>query len=230
MPYVLIRRSDIPDSKVQLTDLKPNTSNRIVTRTAIGQSGYVKQAPEAPAPVLVLGPPDTVQRSVMGLAAYLVDRVEDAVSSAAVTPAVAEAAAAAVLGLVRAGSAVDAAALDAELITAGAGAGTGIAAGNSFATVEEVMDIMAGRLFALPAGAVINDGGGNFVAMASGSFLAPSRRLFETGSFRISKGEGDIANFSRSDFFYNGPLTPASLTPSGFGPALVVYADDGTLL
>lgn len=230
MPYVLIRRSDIPDSMVQLTDLKPNTTHRIVTRTAFGQSGYVKQAPESPAPVLVAGPPDTVQRSVMGLAAYLMDRVEDAVSSAAVLPAVAKAAADALLALVRSGSVMDAAAIDAELITAGAGAGTGIAAGNSFATVGEVLDILAGREFMLPAGAVINDAGGNFVALAAGEFLSPSRRLFETGSFRISKGEGYIANFSRSDFYYYGPLTPASSTPDGLGSVLVVYADDGTLL
>lgn len=230
MPYVLIRREDIPDSLVQIEDLKPHKIHRDYVHSTPGQTGYVKQISDFDTPVVVLGPPDTVLRSVEGLTGYFVDRVEDAVSAAAITSAVAEAASTAIVARVRSGLALDAASIDAELIAAGAGAGTGIAAGNSFATVAEILEILAGRPFQLAAGSVVNDAAGNFSTVSGGAFSSVSRKFTQTGAFNISIGEGNIASLARTDFFYNGPLTSTSSTPNGVGAVIVVYADDGTLL
>jgi hypothetical protein len=46
------------------------------------------------------------------------------------------------------------------------------------------------------------------------------KRIEATGAFNVSNGAGDLFNYQRSDFEYNG----------AFGPAILVLADDGTVL
>jgi hypothetical protein len=228
MPFVVMRRADLPDGLVQLDDLKPNKSQQNYIYEPPGQSGYVSQIPTFDDVAITAGPPDVASATYTGLAAYLMDHVEDAVSTAAITPAVANAASTAIVGLARTGSVLDLAAIDAELITAGAA--TGLTAGNSTGAVNLVLDILAGAQYTLPAGAVINDALGVFEVAQGGSFTSPARMLFQTSSFNVSRGAGDIFNFLRADFTYNGTLTPTLGPALGVGPAIVVYADDGTLL
>lgn len=220
--FVVMQRTDIPDSVLQMTELKPNDSQRNYIYDPPGQTQYVKNIPANDTVSTTGATPRTLDAASSGLAAYFLDHVEDAVSLDAVTDAVANAAAAAVVALAQAGSAVDLAAIDAELITAGAGAGTGLTAGNSTGAVIDVLGILAGRVYTVPAGAIIDTAGGIFNTAVSGSFTNDDdfKQLFETSAFKISNGAGQILGFKRTDFDYLGTEAPA----------VTVYAEDGTLL
>jgi hypothetical protein len=216
-----MQRADIPNKVLQVEDLRPNTSQKnSIYEPGLGQSGYVRQIP-TPSTVATTAPAADMFIVGMqtGLAAYLIDTVEDS-SGAAITATVANDTVTALIARVRAGLKLELADIDAELITAGATAGTGLTAGNSTATLAEVLEQLQGLVYEVPDGAQIQ-AGGNFVALRSGSF-APDiaiRTYYVTGAFRISNGEGKLFGYKRADFEYGGVQ----------GPAVVVYADDGTL-
>ena len=61
--------------------------------------------------------------------------------------------------------------------------------------------------------------------MQDHDFSESSRRRFlkgilATGAFNVSNGAGDLFNYKRADFEYNGVV----------GPALTVLADNGAVL
>jgi hypothetical protein len=223
MPYIVMRRSDIPNGVLQVVDLKPNTSQfNPMLEPGSGQSGYVRQIPSASVVSIVAsGPDDVTPREFVGAAAYLIDNVEDAVSLAAVTPAVANAAVTALAGAVSSGAALTLAAVNAALVGAGAGAGTGLATGNSTGVLSELLAHLQGLQYVLPAGAIINLAG-VFNPARSGSFVEPphTRFYYLTGAFLISNGEGNLAKYKSASFEYKGVV----------GPAVVVYGDDGSVL
>ena len=45
MPFIIMRRTDIPNGVLQVDDLKPNDSQRNYTLDPPGQSGYVRDVP-----------------------------------------------------------------------------------------------------------------------------------------------------------------------------------------
>lgn len=221
MPYIIMRRTDIPNGVLQVDDLKPNDSQRNYTLDPPGQSGYVRQIPVSDDVVTSGAGPIVTVRGACGLAAYLIDNVEDS-SGTALTAAVANAAADAVIALAQSGAEITVAAVDAELIAAGATAGTSLTGGASVATLAEVLEILMGAKYQLPAGAEVEDAGNVFVTDRAGSFATTPgvKRIEATGAFNVSNGAGDLFNYKRADFEYNGVL----------GPAILVLADDGTVL
>ena len=92
MPYIIMRRSDIPNGVLQVDDLKPNDSQRNYTLDPPGQSGYVRDVPNVEFVATTGAGPILIVRDVCGLAAYFIDRVADA-SGTALPAAVADAAA-----------------------------------------------------------------------------------------------------------------------------------------
>ena len=225
MPYIIMRRADIPNGVLQVDDLKPNDSQRNYTLDPPGQSGYVRQIPPSDTIVTAQpGGPGTailLVRDACGVGAYLIDNVEDS-SGAALTAAVANAAATALIGLAQSGGALTLVAVDAELITAGATAGTGLEAGASTGLLSELLEIMMGAKYQLPSGSVVDTTGAAFNPTRMGFFATtPSvKRILATGAFNVSNGAGDLFGYKRADFEYNG----------GFGPAVLVLADDGTVI
>lgn len=220
--YVVMRRTDIPDALLQLTELKPNNSQRNYVLTPPGQTQYVKNIPANDTVATTGAGPITTNADYDGLAAYLIDRVENQNAGEALTAAIANTAAAAIIALPQAGTACDAAAVAAELVAAGAGAGTTLTAGNSTGDIEEVLGILAGRVYLLPGGSQVEDGGNNFDPTIRGSFTNDDgiEQLYETGDFKVSNGIGQIADFKAATFEYLGVL----------GSAITVYAQDGSLL
>ena len=81
---------------------------------------------------------------------------------------------------------------------------------------------MSGAKYQLPAGAQVETAGNLFDVVRAGSFATwPSvKNILATGAFNVSNGAGDLFNYKRADFEYNGV----------FGAALLVLADDGTVL
>jgi len=223
MPFIIMRRTDIPDGVLQVVDLKPNTSQRsFIYDPGDGQSGYVRNVPEASAVSTVpMAGDDVTPSEFVGAAAYLIDNVEDAVSAGAVDPAVANQAVIDLLAALAAGSDLELATVDAVLVAAGAGAGTGLETGNSTGVLSELLAHLQGLQYVLPAMSVINVAGA-FNPVRSGAFVSPpsTRTYYKTGALLISNGEGNLAKLKDASFEYMGVS----------GGAVLVYDDDGSLL
>lgn len=221
MPFILMRRTDIPNGLIQVDDLKPNDSQRNYTLDPPGQSGYVRNIPINQTVTTVGAGPILTVGDAAGLAAYLIDNVEDSATTA-ITAAVANTASAAIIALPQAGNAVTLAAVDAELVAAGAGAGTGLTAGTSTGVLTELLGLLAGLRYLLPSGSQVETAANIFDTTRHGTFESPPdlKVILRTGAFNISLGDGDLFNYLRADFEYGG-------TP---GPAITVLDDDGTLL
>lgn len=221
MPYIIMRRTDVPNGVLQVVDLKPNTSQRsFIYDPGDGQSGYIRNIPASDT-VATVAPVAAILtvRDYCGLAAYLIDNVEDS-GGAAITAAVANATAAALVGVAQAGTDLTLAIVDAALVTAGATAGTGLETGNSTGLFTELMSLLQGSKYLLPGGSVVDTDGSTFNPVRQGSFTELTRTYYPTGAFNISNGEGNIADYKASDFEYNG----------AFGPAISVYDDTGTAI
>lgn len=221
MPFLVMRRADIPNGVLQVEDLQPNTSQKnSIYEPGLGQSGYVRRIPASSVVATAVDNTDIyILGNQQGLAGYLIDTVEDS-SGTALTAAVANAAAAGIIARARAGQSLTAADINTVLTTAGATAGTTLTGGNSTATLDEVLAQLQGAVYEVPNGAQVQAAGA-FVPVRVGSF-APDiaiRTYYNTGAFKISHGEGKIHGYMRNDFEYEGIV----------GPAVVVYADDGSL-
>ena len=214
MPFIAMRRTDIPNGVLQVLDLVPNTSLRNQIYDPIGQTKYINRF--STDTLAALSANATVAE-YSGLAAYLIDHVTDAVSGVTITVTVANATAVAIEALLDAGSAVTVAAVNAALIAAGAGAGTQLNANNSNGSITDILQILAGGQYVLPSGSVV---GGVTPPAALGSFTSGVYLpTYDTGAFQISLGSGQLSVFTSSSFEYLGTT----------GAALAVYNDDGTV-
>jgi len=221
MPYIIMRRTDIPNGVLQVDDLKPNDSQRNYTLDPPGQSGYVRDVPVSQTVITTGAGPILTVRDACGLAAYLIDNVEDS-STTAITAAVANDAAAAIIARVQGGLPVTLADVDAELVAAGATAGTGLETGLSTGMLSELLSILSGAVYDLPAGSEVEDGGNLFNPTRLGFFQTTPgvKTILATGAFNVSNGAGDLFNYKQAGFEYNGVV----------GPAITVLADDGTVI
>jgi hypothetical protein len=215
MPYIAMRRTDIPNGVLQVLDLVPNTSLRNQIYDPIGQTKYINRFTTDTLAALSA---NLTVAEYSGLAAYLIDHVEDNVANVMITVARANATAVAITALLNAGSAVTVVAVDAALIAAGCGAGTGLTTNNSTGSIADVLQILAGGQYVLPSGSLI--GGRTAAQTGLGSFVSGVYLpTYDTGAFQISLGSGQLAVFTSAVFDYLGTT----------GAALAVYNDDGTL-
>lgn len=256
--YIIPRRNDLDGVNIQVTDLRPNTSQRNLIYDGPGQSGYLKWSADAPGvtqvdgdsfaggstqtqPLHALAADDTTGLgndvgvptvAQFGLAAYLMERIDAGAAGAPFTPAQAVTAANSILAVVEAGTALTAAAIDALL--AAVVAGSGLALGLSFGTVEEILRICQGQVYRVRALTIITDNTlATFLSLADrealvaaqtpamilaegqfyaqGAFLAhgePGFRdflpLLRTGAFNISNGEG-VLHGLKQNIEWNNP-------------------------
>lgn len=224
MPYIIMRRTDIPNGVLQVDDLKPNDSQRNYTLDPPGQSGYVRDIPTSDTVVTTGAGPILMLRDACGLAAYLIDNVEDS-SGTALTAAVANASAADMIAKAQSGTALTLAEVNLSLTANGvadATAGTGLTAGTSTGVLTELLSIMSGAKYQLPAGSEVEDAGNLFNPTRLGFFATTPgvKNILATGAFNVSNGAGDLFNYKRADFEYNNVL----------GPAILVLADNGVVL
>jgi hypothetical protein len=223
MPYIIMRRTDIPNGVLQVIDLKPNTSQRsLIYDPGDGQSGYVRNIPEDQSVATVSpGAAILTVADYCGLAAYLIDNVEDD-GGAALTAAVANASADSMIAKAVAGTDLTLAEMDLSLTANGvadATAGTGVEANTSTGLFTEVMSLLQGSKYLLPGGSTVDTDGSTFNPTRQGSFSFLTRTYYATGAFNISNGEGNLADYKATTFEYEGTL----------GAALVVYDDTGVV-
>lgn len=217
MPYLCLIRSDIPDTIVQVLDLKPNSSQRSYIYDPPGQTKYVNRV-ENDTVVTVGAGPITTQAEYKGLAAYLIDRIEDTPNGDALTATQANTIASALVTRLDSGLAMTQ--TDVNSVIAATVTGSGIGVGNSTGTLDDLLLILAGGKYTLPAGTQVETGGNVFDTTVSGSFTATSfRHTYDTGALRISFLAGELAEFVSSTFAYQGLA----------GAALLVLNDDGSL-
>ncbi len=83
MPYICMKRTDIPDGVLQVLDLKPNTSLRNSILEGAGQTKYISHPAQSTVTVSAGVVSSSSGALVEGLAAYLADRVEPGGTQAA---------------------------------------------------------------------------------------------------------------------------------------------------
>jgi len=216
MPYLVMRRTDIPAGSLQVLDLKPNVSNKnSVLEPGLGETRYLLPRPAVETVATSGVGPIVTTADFGGLSAYLIDHVANAAAGQALTAAQSNTAATTIRALPGTGSVVGFAAVNAALAAAGVVAGM-----SSTGSLAEVLQILAGREYHLPSGSVVEDAGNLFVTTVSGSFTSPSRYTNLTGDLLISIGEGNLFRMMLSTFNY---LDVA-------GAAVVVYDDAGALM
>jgi len=219
-PVICVVDPNLENGTLMIKDLWPNRSlaNPVIDPAPQGPR-YIRQ-PENVLPSTTGA--GVVRADVNGLAAYLLCTLDRAGGGAAnPTPAEAFAIAEALISSMRDGDDLEEA--DMNVIIAIEVGATGIGLGDSTATVANILSILGGDRFVLPAGTSV-----------AGVYqtLAQQTALFDRGvyspineddsSFWISVEQGDLykAKNARVD-----PVTGVALDP-----LVVVYAGDGTLL
>lgn len=215
MPYICMTRTDIPNGVLQILDLYPNTSHRNGMSDPKGQTKYVNRLQNDTVALTGTATSDEYR----GLAAYYLDAVADGTDGGALTAAEANAAATATVALLNAGSAVDLTAVDGLLNTVRAS--TELTGTGSVGSLADVLKILAGAEYVLPVGTAADPAAAAFKGALAGAFTdGQFRHTYESFALNISIGEGVLSQLTASTFSY-GDVT---------GRAVVVYADDGTVL
>jgi len=216
MPFIALARTDISDGVLQVTDLWPNVSQRNATIDPQGQGPLYVSAPQnAPVALNAIGSQRLVRSEVSGLQAYLLDRVEDG-AGAALTPAQAQSLADALIAQMQGGGVLDATTVDSVLNAAVAG--VALAGGTSTGVLSELLQVIAGASYTLPAGTEVQTAGGAFVTTQDGT-LGGFRAVLDTDGSTISFNQGVLSQLASANYVFDGTT----------GAAVVVYNDDGTL-
>lgn len=223
MPFICLKRTDIPNSTLQITDLWPNKSqaNPVLDPPPSGPR-YIN------APVtnnVALSGAFAFMLPTAGLAAYLLANVQSGAgpATAALTPTQANTAAASIIAAMQAGAplalaninALLAAVVAATVLTGGASLSTG--------TVEDVLRILANKPYTVPAGTVVQAAGVFTPQVApttwnAANFDQNSHDILPTdSSFYQSLNFGKIAGFKAATFTYHGTA----------GAAITVYDNAG---
>lgn len=218
MPYVCLRRTDVPPGVVQVLDLWPNTSLKTVYEP-VGQTGYISHRPDN----------DTVSTSVgrvtlsgySGVAAYLLDNIvsggEDS-GTGALSDADANEIADDLVDAMSDGDPMTLANVNA--IIDNVVSDTSLGGGGSTGVLSELLRILSGEVYTVPSGSDMEVGGTKTARLGSFASLSRIRRFYDGVSFQASAHEGQLAGFKSDDFVYVDVA----------GALLVIYDDSGNVV
>lgn len=257
--YICVARNDLDANGLQVLDLKPNDSQRNYIYDGLGQTSYLS----------FLVQHDTVATHTpgagvlhtdglyYGLAAYLIDNVDDQTAGhLTLTAGKANAISALILARVGLGQSLTLATINAAIVAGGAvgsGLTNGTPAGSqSVGSVAAVLSICQGLVYRLPNNSVISDGAGVFhnPHVPVGAFAAygdsdyRAMKGFEaTGELLISCASGVLSKLKAATYVWLNPLFTYGATGTAFrangttvipttgvAPAVVVYDKDGNVL
>lgn len=238
--YIALARGDIDDNMLQILDLQPNSSQRNSVYDGAGQTGYMAWTPQHDVVVTAVPVANTqMVADSYGLAAYLVDNVEDNDNANIIlTDARANAIATGILNAVVAGTAVTLAAIDALIATATGGATSGLATADSTGTVEQVLRILGGEVYKVAAAATLSGAAAAFVGpvhVPAGGFVVPVtvngivtypsdwrnvRTFMDNGYLHLSRLAGNLSQVAAATYVWDNP----ALTYGAAGTALFVDA------
>lgn len=192
--YICLVRNDLEDNFLQVLDLMPSLPGRNGVYDPQAQAEiltfFVRDDLIGPTHATIAG--DQLDESTYGLAAYLLDRVENTGGgNLALTPAQAEEMSNLLLGRVADGLPLTEADVNASVINATTGVSgsdlTGVL-GGSRGQLTDILQILVGTIFKLPEGCLINAAGGGMPLLVNGFFvsrpnLVPAR-LTGPGGFK----------------------------------------------
>ena len=237
--FLLLRRADIPNGSLQIDDIR-------------SPSEHSNQGPRIQGPIYLRQPDnertftavgssasERVYRTAFsGLAAYVQDNFSDP-AGAMITDGDAMDAALALINRVRMGWALDWDSIEVTLTGVLGGGPKDTSMGDAGPTFfpSEIMRILGGETYTVPAGSVLQNQFGNWLYIRRGSFVrqtgigssdpidyydayyAAGGFIFNESGFKASQAGGKVAGFSSPSFTYLGVS----------GPAITVYNDNGTL-
>lgn len=237
--FLLLRRADIPSGSLQIDDIR-SPSEHSNQGPRIQGPIYLRQ-PDNEQPFTAVGDGGANERvyrtAFSGLAAYLQDNISDA-AGAMLTDADATDLAEGVITLLRSGSALNFATLGVGFVGELGGPPASVTPEVAAAYLPtEILRILSGEQYTVPAGSLLQDAAGNFVPTRRGSFTrqtgvgsseaidyydayyASGSFIFNEDGFKASQDSGKIAGFTDPTFTYLGVS----------GAAVTVYNDNGTL-
>lgn len=232
MPFICLRRTDIPNSTLQVTDLWPNKSQANAAIDPYPQGPrYVSQiiAPVLPTLTSTGGSQRQFGVAQSGLSAFLLVNAKIAAGAPnpALTPAQALLCANALVTQMRAGNGLSLAQINAAMQAVVANATLQDTAPTA-SVVPNLLRVLSGATYTVPAGTEIQTGAGAWAAQASPAAFNAACFDFNTyvdvnvadSSFYISLAQGKLNGFTSSSFNYKGTL----------GAALVVYDNAGAVI
>jgi hypothetical protein len=235
MPFIIASRQEIQNGSVQITDLFPNDSQRNLANDPVGQGPfYVRVAdtglsgPYSPILKTLADNSIVMVRQSKGLVPYLLANVE-ANGGSALTLAQARDAASRIMTRVRNATAVTIDLINDDL-TAAVGGNTdldGVEFGsNSTGELLELISILAGEEYVVPAGREIEDLNGAFSAViAPGTLRSTMRTLVPNdSSWKVSFSQGSLKGYTDAQ-----DPTKEFAGKKSATPLLVVYNDDGSV-
>ncbi len=219
-PVICIRDASIKNGQLMVKDLFPNRSLA---------NPVIDPAPQGPRYLRVVETPTlptltgtVIAKTVSGLAAYCLVTFDQGAAGANITPAESVLIAEAIISEMRTGGDLETADINGLIAPLQGLAGTGIGLGASTATVNNILQILGGATFTVPAGYDLEDAqnAAQFLSEADqassfSEFFNPV--LFEDSSFWISLAQGDLLGLKSSRTDRNG---------NTLDPFVVVY--DGT--
>ena len=239
--YICVARNDLDANGLQVLDLKPNDSQRNYIYDGLGQTSYLSFLAQNSVVATVTPGAGVLWAAATyhGLAAYLIDNVEN-VGGPLLTLTAVQANAMAALILTAMGAGIPMTLVNLNLIinaTPGVAASdlNGVVAGSkSTGSVAGVLSILQGLVYRLPANAVLSGAAGAFlpigpgVHLPRGTFAAygdsdyRAMKGFEaTGELLISCASGVLSKLKAATYVWINPLFT-------YGAAGTAYAANGT--
>lgn len=222
-PVVCIRDTSITNGQLMVKDLWPNRSqaNPVVDPVAQGPR-YLRVVGTPTLPVLT---GTVLAKTVTGLAAYLLVTIDRAAGTANISPAESVTMAEALISEMRTGA--DLTLNDIDTVLDGVVGGTGIVGtGDSTATVNNILQILAGAVFTVPAGYDLETAqnaprwlsAGDQADSFDESVFQPI--IEEDSSFWISVAQGDLLLMKSTRTVKGVNLDPYVVVYDGAGNAL----------
>jgi hypothetical protein len=226
--FITLKRTDIPNGTLLIRDLWPNQSQYNPVIDPLPQGPFYLSNPSNNAVATKAnGNQRTISKTVTGLSAYLIATIEgDPVDpdNKAMTASEANASANAIIARMRAGNGLTVAEVNVILTAQIAGAeNRGIGEGNSTGRLVDILAILAGATFTLPAGHEVQTAGNDFIGIPVNDidsfFSGDKYQRLLTSDLAVSSAEGALSVMLTDNFTYLGVQAQA----------VVIYNNNGTV-
>jgi len=226
--YITLKRTDIPNGTMIIRDLWPNPSqyNPVIDPLPQGPF-YLSNVSNGSVTVVVDVENRTLKKASTGLTAYLLATMNGASTNGgadfnSLTQAEATSIATAIIERMQDGLALE----DTDIEDLGQAVQAGVALAESTISVANILAILSGAVFTLPAGHQIQQTGagtGVFTPLAVNQqaqyFVGDTHQRLVTSDLAVSSAEGALSVMLTDAFTYKGVSAQA----------VVIYNDDGTL-
>jgi len=225
--FITLKRTDISNGTLQIRDLFPNPSQFNPVIDPLPQGPFYLSNPSNNTVATLTATVDkrTITRTVSGLSAYLVATVAGATVDDEITCITAVNAnniATAIITRMQGDLALALANINALINAVVAGSGL-VGTKTSTGRVADILSILTGAVFTLPAGHQVQNSNGVFTPIATDDidsfFSGDKNQRLLTSDLAVSSAEGALSVMLSDAFTYKGVQSQA----------VVIYNNDGTV-